>query len=125
MPRPTSGRIVAALLTLLVPGLGHAWCGRRARGAAFFGLVGAAFVLGLLLGGSPGPVPAHGTGALLTAAASHAVVLPALLVRAFGLGPAEPSSATFEVATTYLVVAGVLNVLLALDAWDVAGERKP
>lgn len=113
------------LLTLLVPGLGHAWCGRRARGAAFFGLVGAAFVLGLALGGAPGPVPARGAGALLTAAATHAVVLPAFFVRMAGLGPADPASPSFEVATTYLVVAGVLNVLLAFDAWDVAGERKP
>ncbi|MHB1047779.1 MAG: DUF6677 family protein [Thermoanaerobaculia bacterium] len=113
------------LLTLLVPGLGHAWCGRRARGAAFFGLVGAAFVLGLALGGAPGPVPARGAGALLTAAATHAVVLPAFFVRMAGFGAADPASPSFEVATTYLVVAGVLNVLLAFDAWDVAGERKP
>lgn len=113
------------LATLLVPGLGHVLCGRRARGAAFFGLVGAAFVLGLAMGATPGPFPARGPGALLTMAATHAVVLPALVVRISGLGPGDPSSPSFEVATTYLVVAGVLNVLLAFDAWDVAAERKP
>ena len=111
--------------TLLVPGLGHALCGRRARGAAFFGLVGAAVALGLALGGAPGSIPARGPGAVLTAAATHAVVLPALLVRVAGLRAGNPASPSFEVATTYLVIAGVLNVLLAFDAWDVAGERKP
>jgi len=53
------------------------------------------------------------------------VVLPALLARAAGLGAGEPRSPSFEIATTYLIVAGVMNVLLAFDAWDVAGERKP
>ncbi|HRY43911.1 MAG TPA: hypothetical protein P5164_08195 [Thermoanaerobaculia bacterium] len=113
------------LATLLVPGLGHALCGRRGRGAAYFGLVGAAFVLGLALGAAPGPIPARGLGAILTVSATHAVVLPALVVRMSGRGPGDPSSPSFEVATTYLVVAGVLNVLLAFDAWDVAGGRKP
>ena len=37
----------------------------------------------------------------------------------------DPGSPFFEVAMTYLIVAGVMNVLLAFDAWDVAGERKP
>jgi hypothetical protein len=113
------------LLALLVPGLGHAWAGRRTRGAAFFGLVGTAFAIGLALGGSLGAFPARGFGALLATAATHAVVAPTLLAKAAGLGSGTPASPSFEVATTYLVVAGVMNVLLALDVWDVAGERNP
>lgn len=124
-PRSAASRVVAVLLTLLVPGLGHAWAGRRARGAAFFGLVGAAFGAGLLLGGSLGSFAGSGAGALLTAAAAHAAVAPSLLARAAGLGAGDPASPSFEVATTYLVVAGLMNVLLAFDAWDAAGEKRP
>ena len=112
------------LLAFLVPGLGHAWAGRRARGLAYFALVGTAFGTGLALGGALGSLPARSLGTLLTTAASHAVVAPSLLAHAAGLGRGDTSSPSFEVATTYLIVAGVLNVLLAFDAWDVAGGRK-
>lgn len=113
------------LLTLLVPGLGHAWAGRRRRGAAFLALVGSAFAIGVALGGALGTFPGHGFGGFLTTAATHAVVVPALLTGGAGLGAGDPRSPSFEVATTYLVVAGVLNLLLAFDAWDVAGEGAP
>jgi hypothetical protein len=113
------------LLALLVPGLGHAWAGRKARGAAFSGLVLAAFAAGLLLGGALGSFEAAGAGAFLTAAAAHAVGVPTLLARAAGLGAGDPLSPSFEVATTFLVVAGLMNLLLAFDAWDAAGEKRP
>ncbi|MBK8598663.1 MAG: hypothetical protein IPP07_24255 [Holophagales bacterium] len=113
------------LLALLVPGLGHAWAGRRARGSAYFLLVGAAFGTGLALGGSVGAWPARTVGAFLTTTATHAVGAPGLLVHAAGLAEGDPRSPLFEVAMTYLIVAGVMNLLLAFDAWDVSGERKP
>lgn len=105
--------------------MGHVWAGRRARGAAYFLLVGASFALGLLLGGALGTFDAPGAGVALTTAATHAVVLPSLIAQAAGVGRGLPRSPSFEIATTYLIVAGVMNVLLAFDAWDVAGERKP
>jgi hypothetical protein len=113
------------LLTLLVPGLGHAWAGRRTRGAAFFGLVGAPFALGLTLGGALGSLPAPTFGSLLATVATHALVAPSLVAHALRLDEGDPRSPSFEAGTTYLVVAGVLNVLLALDAGDVAEGRKP
>ena len=113
------------LLALLVPGLGHVWAGRRARGAAYFLLVGTAFAAGLTLGGAVGSLPVPSFGAFLTTTAAHAVVVPGLLVHTVGLADGDPGSPFFEVATTYLIVAGVMNVLLAFDAWDVAGGRKP
>lgn len=111
------------LLTFLLPGLGQAWAGRTARGAAFSLLVHATFLCGLALGGALVTAPGGGAGALLASAAAHAVLGPSLAARAIGLGKGEPFSRSFEVATTYLVVAGLLNVLLAFDAWDAAGER--
>ena len=87
--------------------------------------MGAAFATGLALGGTVGSLPVRSLGAFLTTTATHAVVAPGLLVHATGLAEGDPGSPFFEVAMTYLIVAGVMNVLLAFDAWDVAGERKP
>lgn len=112
------------LFALLVPGLGHAWAGRRAKGAAFFLLVLSAFGAGLLLDGALGTFAGGGLGALVTASAAHAVVGPSLLARAAGLGAGDPAGPSYEVATTFLVVAGLMNLLLAFDAWDAAGERR-
>jgi hypothetical protein len=92
---------------------------------AYFFLVGTAFSAGLALGGTVGSLSVRSLGALLTTTATHAVVAPGLLVHATGRAGGDPGSASFEVAMTYLIVAGVMNVLLAFDAWDVAGERKP
>lgn len=113
------------LLALLVPGLGHAWAGRRARGLAYLFLVGTAFAVGLGLGGTLGSPSGGSVGAVLTTVATNGVVLPSLVARAAGVGAGDPLSRSHEVATTYLIVAGVLNLLLAIDAWDVAGETKP
>lgn len=113
------------LLAFLVPGLGHVWAGRRARGAAYFLLVGSAFAIGLALGGAVGALTVRSPGAFLTTIATHALVVPALLTHSTGLSEGDPGSGSFEIGTTYLIVGGVMNVLLALDAWDVAGERKP
>jgi hypothetical protein len=87
--------------------------------------VGAAFATGLALGGNIGSLPVRTFGGFLTTTATHAVVVPGLLVHATGRGKGDPGSPFFEVAMTYLIVAGVMNVLLAFDAWDVAGDRKP
>lgn len=84
--------------------------------------MGTAFAIGLALGGSVGSWPAETFGALLTTTATHAVVAPGLVVHAAGLAEGDPRSPLFEVAMTYLICAGAMNVLLAFDAWDVAGE---
>jgi len=82
-------------------------------------------VCSLGLGGALGSFAAPGAGAFLAAAAAHAVVVPSLLARAAGLGAGDPASPSFEAATTFLVIAGLMNVLLAFDAWDAAGEKRP
>ncbi|MBK9088059.1 MAG: hypothetical protein IPL90_03035 [Holophagales bacterium] len=87
--------------------------------------MGAAFATGLSLGGTVGSLTVRSLGSFLTTTATHAVVAPGLLVHATGREQGDPGSPLFEVAMTYMIVAGVMNVLLAFDAWDVAGERKP
>ena len=44
-----------------------------------------------------------------------------------GLGddPAQAARATYEYGTTFLLIAGLLNYLIMLDAFDIAARRKP
>lgn len=47
------------------------------------------------------------------------------LVNLFGLGKGNIEVATFHYGTTYLVSAGLINYLVALNAFDIAkGRRK-
>ena len=41
-----------------------------------------------------------------------------------GAGGGEVTAATFEYGNTFLIVAGLLNFLVVLDAFDIAMGRK-
>jgi len=62
---------------------------------------------------------------LLGTLAVAATGLPWAAARRFGLGAGDPASATFEYGTTYLLTAGLMNLLLVLDAIEIALGRKP
>ena len=121
MKRRTVGAIV---LAFLLPGAGHFFLGRRARGLAFFGIVLTMLGVGLLVDGKvyafiPGQllnnlatIGAMGSGALYLAA------------RLLG-GSGDVLSATYEHGTAFVLTAGVMNLLLVLDAHDIAEDRKP
>jgi hypothetical protein len=47
--RPVGTIVLVVLASAVLPGLGHALLGRRARGGAFFALVVATFLVGLYL----------------------------------------------------------------------------
>jgi hypothetical protein len=41
-----------------------------------------------------------------------------------GLGKGVVTAATYEYGNTFVIVAGLLNMLVALDAYDIALGRK-
>jgi hypothetical protein len=41
----------------------------------------------------------------------------------FGLSP-RPEAATYEYANTFMILAGLLNYLVVIDAYDIASGRK-
>lgn len=47
-----------------------------------------------------------------------------LFARAAGLGAGDLRSATYEHGTTFLLSAGLMNLLLILDVWDILCGRK-
>ena len=117
----------AASLTLLVPGLGHWALGRRGRAVAFAALVLFAFAFGLALGGALFPFRAENWLFRLGALGQAGMGLPWLLARLAGVGALTSERATtimFGYGNAFLVTAGLLNMLLAMDAFDIAVGRK-
>lgn len=117
-----------------VPGAGHLLQGKWGRGLLLGGAVWIMFVVGLLvgghlfgLGGSEG-----GLSALLQAPPTIANLGTGLLYigcwatnTGFIDSAEQAKRATFEYGNTFLLVAGLMNYLSMLDAFDIRAGRKP
>jgi hypothetical protein len=100
-----------------VPGLGQVALGRTRRGAAFVAIVGVTFALGVLLGGTlPRPVAGEPLSWLGTAAVGATGLLGAA-AWSLGLGQNGPGI-TNEAGTAFLLTAGIMSLLLVLDALE-------
>jgi hypothetical protein len=108
----------------LVPGAGHLLQGQAMKAAAFFVLLSAMFVVGLGFSGRLFPFQMSEELVFLAALAEWALGLPRLIALAAGAGRGEVTTATYEYGNTFLIVAGLLNALVALDAHDLAAGRK-
>ena len=112
---------------LLIPGLGHLLLQRWVRGALLFVSVVLMFVLGLSMQGALSSFPAAGgfvSFRTLNAFANVGVGLPYLLAMRSGYSEGLPTSPTADYGWLFLVVAGLLNYLVVLDAFDIARGRK-
>ncbi len=111
-----------------VPGLGHVLQRRWMRGLLLGGAVWVMFFLGLWLGGHLFTVTDNGLAALVQLLPMSANVGSGLLYLFCWLtntGFAEQAQrVTYEYGNTFLLVAGLLNYLAALDAFDIAAGRK-
>ncbi|HVG23553.1 MAG TPA: DUF6677 family protein [Thermoanaerobaculia bacterium] len=117
--------VAAMLLAYAVPGAGHFFLGRRARALAFAAIVISLFVLGVALDGRLYLLDeAHGQViTVLASLASMGTGALYFLTRAFG-PPGDLRSLTFEYGRMFTLTAGLMNLLLVLDCWDIAKGRK-
>lgn len=122
--RPQGNPVVAVLSAWLVPGLGHIYLKRRLRGLAFFVLVIASAFIGVQLEGNLYQVVPGQPLTILATLGAMGMGLPYFLLR-YGLhyqgnimGPA------YEYGTAFLLTAGLMNLLLVLDAWDIVRGKK-
>ena len=115
----------AMVLAYLVPGAGHFHLGYRARGLVFFTIVTLLFMIGISIDGSLYTLQESG-GSLLKILASFGSMGAGLLYfAARALGPhGDVRSITFEYGTTFMLTAGLMNLLLVLDCFDLAKGRK-
>jgi hypothetical protein len=107
----------------LVPGLGHLWLGRR-KGLIFLVVIPAMFALGLFLEGRIFPVEFSQPLVALAALANMGIGLPYFLARAMGQGAGNVIAVTYEYGNTFLIVSGLLNALVVIDAFDISMGRK-
>ena len=118
-----SRTITAVVLAYLVPGLGHLYLGRRARAITFFCILMILFAIGLLVDGrlySPEP---GNILSLLATIGSMGLGAPWFIARMSGTH-GDITSITFEYGTAFILSAGLMNLLLMLDAYDIAEEKK-
>lgn len=132
----------------VVPGLGHAVLGRIRRGVLFFALVMGSFALGMAHDGRLALRDGRQPFLTLLQVTANLGVGPAdVLARIAVYGeatyaiPQDPSGAAYEsravrifrersraalsaYGTAYLWTAGLMNLLLLFDIWDIARGRK-
>jgi hypothetical protein len=127
-PAPAAGNAPRALFVAfaawLVPGLGHLLLRKWGRAALFFLGVAALAVVGLLLRGNvftPGGDDPFGTLGFLADAGSGVFYFLARSIEAAG---PDVSRAAGDYGTRFIATAGVLNLLCALDAHEIARGRK-
>lgn len=116
------------LLGWLVPGVGHIGQGRVGRGVLAGAAVWLLFALGVGLGGHFYSIFERGEGLLSNVFALCNLGGGLLYFASQWLGVAVVDQARLETAeygNIFLMVAGLLNYLLALDAFDLKVGRKP
>lgn len=114
---------IAMLLAFLVPGAGHLYLGRRARAAAFFLTVVFLFLLGLSVDGRLYTIQQGNVLSMLATLGSMGGGLLYFVARA--MGPfGDVSSITFEYGSAFILTAGLMNLLLVLDVFDIAEGHK-
>ena len=115
-----------------IPGVGHLLQQKWWRAALLGGAVWVCFFVGMGMGGHlfdlstensstllqvPPMIANIGTGALY--------LVSWLFDYGFKDDPAQAARATYEYGNTFLLIAGLLNYLTMLDAFDIAAGRKP
>lgn len=120
----SGGLVLLCLASWAIPGAGHLWLGRRAKGLIFMVAIPLMFAIGLAIRGRLAPFDLSDPFVGLAAVADVGIGLPYFIARALGFGGGDVRAVTYEYGNTFLVVAGLLNLLVVIDAFDVALGRK-
>ena len=115
---------VIAFAAFLVPGAGHLWQGRTQKGIVFLIMIPLMFAMGLWLNGRLFPFELAQPLVGLAAFASVGNGVPYFVASMLGLGKGVVTAATYEYGNTFVIVAGLLNMLVTLDAYDISLGRK-
>jgi hypothetical protein len=108
----------------LVPGAGHFMLRKWIRGSLLLFSIVAMFSIGITL---KGKIYSANTGDLLDIlnfAGDLGTGLLYVFARIFDLGQSSVQVATADYGTKFMVVAGLLNVIAAVDAHSLATGRK-
>jgi hypothetical protein len=120
----TGGLVLLCLASWAIPGAGHLWLGRRSKGLIFLLALPLMFGIGLAIHGRLFPFDLTDPLVALAAVADLGVGLPYFIGSAMGFGVGDVRAVTYEYGNAFLIVAGLLNLLVVIDAYDVALGRK-
>lgn len=122
------GAWLTGLAAWLIPGVGHLLSGRIARGLLLGGTVITMFLVGLPLGGHLNGlqnVPEVGLLAYVYGFCDLGLGAIYFLCVLNGVAQADNAQmATAEYGNIFMMIAGLLNFLVALDAFDIRSGRK-
>jgi hypothetical protein len=116
---------MALIAGWLIPGAGHLLLKRWVRGALILASISCMFVLGILMGAR---LYAPNTADLLDMLGFLGDLGSGLLYlvgHGLGLGQAPVQVVTADYGAKFVVVAGLLNLISAVDAHSIAVGRKP
>ena len=120
----TSNAYLISAAAWLVPGAGHLWLGRTRKGLIFLVLLPLMFATGLWLEGRLFPFQPSEPLVALAAFADVGIGLPYFVAKGLSFGAGNVIAAAYEYGNTFIIVAGLLNMLVVLDAFDIAQGRK-
>ncbi len=129
MPAPATVRAktpnyyALCALAWAVPGGAHLYL-RRQKGVVFLVVLPFMFLLGLVLKGRIFPFDPSQPLIALAAIADAGVGVPYLIAKMLGYGAGTVIAVTYKYGNTFLIVAGLLNALVIIDAFDIAMGRK-
>lgn len=116
--------MLLCLASWAIPGAGHLWLGRRSKGLIFLVALPLMFGIGLALQGRLAAFDFSDPLVGLAAIADLGIGATYFVARTLGYGAGEVRAVTYEYGNTFLIVAGLLNLLVVIDAYDVALGRK-
>ena len=108
----------------LVPGSGHIIQKRLLKGVLFFFGVGLLLALGLVMEGKFYDTSSFHPLLILGFLGDLGNGIFYFIIKLTGLASGNIKAMTFHYGTTYLACAGLLNYLIALNAFDIAKKRK-
>ena len=120
-----NGRTQAAMFAAwLVPGGGHLMLGKRVRAVVFFIVIMTAVTVGCLLQGNLYRILPNQPLTILATLGSMGSGTPYFALR-FLLGyQGNVVAPGYEYGSAFMLTAGLMNLLLVLDVFDIARGRK-
>jgi hypothetical protein len=107
-----------------IPGAGHLWQGRRRKGLVFLVALPLMFAIGLGIHGRLFPFDLSDPLVALAAFADVGIGIPYFIAGGLGFGLGQVRAVTYEYGNAFVMTAGLLNLLVVIDAYDIALGRK-